>query len=101
MKDKIKKKNYPSIIIYKKSYEIVNSLKISLNNVIISNEVNINRSSLVNYILNNAKDSYSDYRNLEINDSAAEDLTIKCNPFISKETYIRNSDIGEDDDISD
>ena len=67
-KDKIKGKNNSSIIIYKKSYEIVNSLKISLNNVIISNEVNINRSSLVNYTLNNAKDSYSDYRNLEIND---------------------------------
>ena len=95
------KKTIPQLLYIKKSYEIVNSLKISLNNVIISNETNINRSSLVNYILNNAKDSYSDYRNLEINDSAAEDLTIKYNPFISKETYIRNSDIAEDDDISD
>ena len=95
------KKSIPQLLYIKKSYEIVNSLKISLNNVIISNEVNINRSSLVNYILNNAKDSYTDYRNLEINDSAAEDLTIKYNPFISKETYIRNSDIAEDDDISD
>ena len=75
-------------------------MKISLNNVIISNEVNVNRSSLVNYILNNSKNDYTDYRNLEINDSAAEDLTIKYNPFISKETYIRNSDIAEDD-ISD
>ena len=28
-------------------------------------------------------------------------MTIKYNSFISKETYIRNSDIGEDDDISD
>ena len=63
--------------------------------------MNINRSSLINYILNNAKDSYTDYRNLEINDSAAEDLTIKYNPFISKETYIRNSDVADDDDISD
>ena len=79
----------------------MNSLKISLNNVIILNETNINRSSLVNYILDNAKDSYTDYRNLKINDSAAEDLTIKYNPFISKENYIRNSDIAEDDDISD
>ena len=95
------KKTIPHLLYIKKSYEIVNSLKISLNNVIISNEVNINRSSLVNYILNNARDSYTDYRNLEINDSAAEDLTIKYNPFISKETYIRNSDIAEDDDISD
>ena len=95
------KKTIPQLLHIKKSYEIVNSLKISLNNIIISNEVNINRSSLINYILNNAKDSYSDYRNLVINDSSAEDLTIKYNQFISKETYIRNSDIGEDDDISD
>ena len=95
------KKSIPQLLYLKKSYEIVNSLKISLNNVIISNEVNINRSSLVNYILNNGKDSHTDYRNLEINNSSAEDLTIKYNPFISKETYVRNSDIGEDDDISD
>ena len=101
MKGKIKEKNYSSIIIYKKSYEMVNSLKISPNNNIISHEVNINRSSLINYILNNAKDSYFDYRNLEINDSAAEDLPIKYNPFVSKELYIKNSNIGEDDDIFD
>ena len=94
------KKTIPQLSYIKKLYEIVNSLKISLNNIIINNEANVNRSSLVNYILNNAKDSYSDYRNLEINDSAAEDLTIKY-PFISKETYIRNSDIDDDDDIID
>ena len=95
------KKSIPQLLYLKKSYEIVNSLKISLNNIIISNEVNINRSSLINYILNNSKNDYTDYRNLEINDSSAEDLTIKYNSFISKETYIRNSDVGEDDDISD
>ena len=95
------KKSIPQLLYLKKSYEIVNSLKISLNNVIISNETNINRSSLVNYILNNSKNDYTDYRNLEINNSSAEDLTIKYNPFISKETYVRNSDVGEDDDISD
>ena len=95
------KKSIPQLLYIKKSYEIVNSLKISLNNIIISNEVNINRSSLVNYILNNGKDSHTDYRNLELNTSSAEDLTIKYNPFISKETYVRNSDVDEDDDISD
>ena len=95
------KKSIPQLLNLKKSYEIVNSLNISLNNVIISNEVNINRSSLVNYILNNSKNNYTDYRNLEINNSSAEDLTIKYNPFISKETYVRNSDVGENDDISD
>ena len=100
MKHKTRVKNNTSFIIYKKSYEIVNSLKISLNNIIISNEANANRSSSVNYIINNAKDSYAHYRNLEINDSTAEDLTIKNNEFISKETYIRASEI-VDDDISD
>ena len=70
------KKTIPKLLYIKKSYELVNSLKISLNNVIISNETNINRSSLVNYILNNGK---NDYRNLEIDDSTAEDLTIKYN----------------------
>ena len=39
------KKSIPQLLYLKKSYEIVNSLKISLNNVNISNEVNINRSS--------------------------------------------------------
>ena len=95
------KKSIPQLLYLKKSYEIVNSLKISLNNVIISNEVNLNRYSLINYILNNSKNDYTDYRNLEINNSSAEDLTIKYNPFISKETYVRNSDVSENDDISD
>ena len=95
------KKTIPQLLYIKKSYELVNSLKISLNNVIISNETNINRSSLVNYILNNANDSYADYRNLEINTSTGEDLTIKDNQFISKEIYIRASDITDGEDISD
>ena len=51
--------------------------------------------------MNNSKNDYTDYKNLELNTSSAEDLTIKYNPFISKETYVRNSDIGEDDVISD
>ena len=37
-----------------------------LNNVIISNAVDVNRSSIINYILNNGKNDYADYRNLEI-----------------------------------
>ena len=95
------KKIIPPLLYIKKSYEIVNSLKISLNDIIISNEANVNRSSLVNYIQNNAKDDYGDYRNLEINDFTAKDMTIKYNQFISKETCIRDSDVADDDDISD
>ena len=80
---------------------MVKSLKVSLNNIIISNEANVNRSSIIKYILNNGKNDYADYRNLEINSSVGEDLTIKDNQFISKETYIRASDIADGDDISD
>ena len=39
------KKTIPPLLYIKESYELVNSLKISLNNVIISNETNISRSS--------------------------------------------------------
>ena len=93
------KKTIPPILYIKKSY--VNSLKISFNNVIISNEVDVNRSSIINHILNNGKNDYADCRNLKINTSTGVDLTIKDNQFISKETYIRASDIADGEDISD
>ena len=89
------------IIIYKKSFELVKDLRISLNNIIISNESDVNRSSIINYIINNGKNDYADYRNLEINTSSANDLTIKDNPFISKETYVRAIDIAGGENISD
>ena len=48
------KKSVPKLIALKKSYELVEYLRIMLNNVIITNESNVNRSSLVNYVLNNS-----------------------------------------------
>ena len=48
------KKSIPDVIALKNSYEIVKNLEIQLNNVIISNESNINRSNLVNFILDNS-----------------------------------------------
>ena len=95
------KKSVPKEIYIKKFYELVKSLKTSLNNVIISNESNVNRSSLVNYILNNGKDDYADYRNLEINTSTEEGLTITDNQFISKATYYQAAGQAVDDDTSD
>ena len=59
-------------------------LKIQLNNVIISNESNIHRSNLVNFILNNSYNSPS-YRN--IRKSNQDTLNITNNTFITKETY--------------
>ena len=79
------KKSIPKLIALKNSYEIVENLKIQLNNVIISIESNIHRSNLVNFILNNSYNSSSSYRN--IRKSNQDTLNITNNKFITKETY--------------
>ena len=79
------KKSIPQLIALKNSYEIVKNLRIQLNNVIISNESNIHRSNLVNFILNNSYNSPSSYRN--VSKSNQDTLNITSNKFITKETY--------------
>ena len=79
------KKSIPKLIALKNSYEIVRNLKIQLNNIIISNESNIHRSNLVNFILNNSYNSSSSYRNIK--KSNQDNLNISSNEFITKETY--------------
>ena len=76
------KKSIPKLIALKNSYEIVKNLKIQLNNVIISNESNIHRSNLMNFILNNSYNSSSSYRN--IRKSNQDTLNITSNKFITK-----------------
>ena len=79
------KKSIPKLIALKNSYEIVRNLKVQLNNVIISNESNIHRSNLVNFILNNSYNSPSSYRNIKkLNQDT---LNITNNKFITKSTY--------------
>ena len=79
------KKSVPKLIALKNSYEIVRNLKIQLNNVIISNESNIHRSNLVNFILNNSYNSLSSYRNIKKSNQGT--LNITNNKFITKDTY--------------
>ena len=79
------KKSVPKLIALKNSYEIVKNLKIQLNNVHISNESNIHRSNLVNFILNNSYTSPSSYRNIKKSNQGT--LNITSNKFITKETY--------------
>ena len=79
------KKSIPKLIALKNSYKIVKNLKIQLNNIIISDESNIHRSNLVNFILNNSYNSPSSYRN--IRKSNQDILNINKNKFITKETY--------------
>ena len=84
------KKSIPDVIALKNSYEIVKNLKIQLNNVIISNESNIHKSNLVNFILNNSYNSPSSYRN--IRKSNQDTLNVDDNEFITKETYFKKQE---------
>ena len=79
------KKSILKLIALTNSYEIVRKLKIQLDNIIISNESNIHRSNLVNFILNNSYNSPSSYRNIK--KSNQDSLNITNNKFIIKETY--------------
>ena len=88
------KKSVPKLITLKNSYEIVENLKIQLNNVIISNESNIHRSNLVNFILNNSYNSPSSYRNIKKSNQGT--LNITNNKFITKDTYFTKK---EDEDV--
>ena len=88
------KKSIPKLIALKNSYEIVKNLEIQFNNVIISNESNIQRSNLVNFVLNNSYNLPSSYRN--IRKPNQDTLNITNNKFITKETYF-NKDNDEDE----
>ena len=64
---------------------LLKNLKIQLNNVNISNEVNVNRSSLIDFVLNNSHNESILFRNLSI--ASSDGLNIKNNKFITKDTY--------------
>ena len=88
------KKSVPKLISLKKSYELVKNLRISLNNVTITNESYVNRSSLVNYVLNNSYNDPTSYRN--ISKAISTGLNITDNQFIVKDTYYTPQDDDED-----
>ena len=84
------KKSIPKLIALKNSYEIIKNLKIQLNNVIISNEIDIHRSNLVNFLLNNSYNSPSSYRNIK--KSNQNTLNLINNKFITKEIHFSKQD---------
>ena len=90
------KKSVPKLISLEKSYELVEYLRIFLNNVIITNESYVNRSSLVNYVINNAFNDPTSYRN--ISKASSTDLNVSEDQFITKDTYYSPQD--DDDDTS-
>ena len=88
------KKSVPKLISLKKSYELIEYLRISLNSVIITNETYVNRSSLVNYVMNNAYNDPTSYRN--VSKAISTGLNITENQFITKDTYYSPQDDDED-----
>ena len=88
------KKSVLKLISLKKSYELVEYLRISLNSVIITNESYVNRSSLVNYVMNNAYNDPTSYRN--ISKAISTGLNVTENQFITKDTYYSPQDDDED-----
>ena len=56
----------------KNSYEMVQELKIELNNKIISNEHNTNYSYIINHILENSKNDDLIYRNIDIHQNVVK-----------------------------
>ena len=88
------KESVPKLISLKKSFELIEYLRISLNNVIITNESYVNRSALVNYVSNNAYNDPTDYRN--ISKAISSGLNITDNQFITKDIYYSPQDDDED-----
>ena len=89
--DDVGKKSIPKELYSKDSFEIVKNLKIQLNNVHISNEVNVNRSSLIDFVLKNSHNDSISYRNLSIV-SSSDGLNITSNKFIPKDIYGEKKD---------
>ena len=56
----------------KNSYEMIQELKIELNNKIISNEYNTNYSYIINHILENSKSDDLIYRNIDIHQNVVK-----------------------------
>ena len=75
-------------------YELVEYLRISLNNVFITNESYVNRSALVNYVLNNAYKDPTSYRN--ISKAISPGLNITDDQFITKDTCYSPQNDDED-----
>ena len=81
------KDSIPKLIGLKNSYGIVKSLRLMLNNTIISNENDINRSNLVNYILDNGKFYPISHRNMN---KPSGTLSIANNQFITDKNYSKD-----------
>ena len=68
----------------KNSYEMIQELKIELNNKIISNEHNTNYSYIINHILENSKNDDLIYRNIDIHQNVIKYNDTNKDIFLTK-----------------
>ena len=59
------KKSIPKLLYLKNFFEIVKNFKVQLNSVTILNEGNVNRSSLIDFVLDNSQGESLTYRNIK------------------------------------
>ena len=79
------KKSIPKLLYLKNSFEIFKNFKVQLNNVTILNEGNINRSALIDFVLDNPQNEPLMYRNIK--KVSSDGLNITDNKFITKDAY--------------
>ena len=71
-------------LILKNSYEMIQELKIELNNKIISNEHNTNYSYIINHLLENSKNDDLIYRNIDIHQNVVKYNDTNKDIFLTK-----------------
>ena len=79
------KRSIPKLLYLKNSFEIVKNFKTQLNNVTILNEGNVNRSPLIDFVLDNPQSEPLMYRNIK--KASSDGLNVIYNKFITKDTY--------------
>ena len=89
------KKSIPKLLYLKNSFEIVKNLKVQLNNVTILNECNVNRSSLIDFVLDNSQGKSLMYRNIK--KVSSDSLNITNNKFITKDTYFTKQEDSDEE----
>ena len=88
------KKSIPKLLYLKNSFEIIKNIKVQLNNVTILHEGNVNRSALIDFVLDNPQSELILYRNIKKVTSTA--LNIIDNKFITKDTYFTKQEDSEE-----
>ena len=89
------KKSVPKELYLKNSFEIVKNLKVQLNNVTILNKGNVNRSGLIDFVLDNSQGESLMYRNIK--KASSDRLNIIDNKFITKDTYFTKQEDSDEE----